>query len=365
VERLGRIMVIAAIYIGTVVGAGFASGQEIWYFFSRFQQRGLWGLLCSTLVFAILGVKAIEWGRRIKAQSYRELFYSLVGKGYGCFCDGMITLFLFLLIGIMLAGAGAVTNALGWGGRLGVTSALLLTVLVLLKPLTGLKRVNAFVVPLLCLTGLLLNLKGQRVLLPLAPGGPATGNWLVAALQYSAYNLVLALPVLVNLYRLEPDPTVLKWGGIAGGCVLGMLAFFFYTVLTNYDFSGIDLPVLFLTGNWRWGWPFFYSLVLWGELFTSLVANAYGLISRFHLDKTRFYGLKVFLLMVLAAFISQLGFARLIKKIYPFYGYFAFTLLLPLLIRPLPPSKEGREIYRKRHFFDRAVLDIKKRKTLL
>src|SRR5690606_15926229 len=122
-------------------------------------------------------------------------------------------------------------------------------------------------------------------------------------LQYSAYNLILALPVLVNLYRLEPDPVVLKWGGVVGGSALGILAFLFHLVLKNHNFSGVDLPVLFLTRNWKWGWPFFYSLVLWGELFTSLVANAYGLIRRFRLEKARFYGGKLFLLMVLAALV--------------------------------------------------------------
>lgn len=355
-ERLGRIMVIASIYIGAVVGAGFASGQEIWYFFARFQQGGSWGLLCSALIFAVLGAKAMEWGRRIGAQSYRDLFQSVVGEGYGFIADLMLTVFLFLLSGIMLAGAGAITSAVGWGGWPGVAGALLLTVLVLLRPLKGLKSVNSVVVPFLCLTGFLLNLGGPGTTALLAPGGTGPGHWLVAALQYSAYNLFLALPVLVNLYRLEPDPVILRWGGLVGGGALGILAFFFYNMLKNYDFSGIDLPVLFLTRNWRWGWPYFYSLVLWGELFTSLVANVYGLLSRFRLEKTRFYGGKLFSLMVLAAFVSRFGFARLIKKVYPLYGYLAFTLLIPLMVRPLPdpPSPGGQErpgIFQKKPFF--------------
>lgn len=344
-ERWRRVMVIAFVYIGAVVGAGFASGQEIWYFFARFQQKGAWGLIVSTLIFALLGAKAMEWGRRLEAQSYREFFQSVAGKGYGFLADLMLTAFLFLLSGIMLAGAGAITSVMGWGRWSGVGSALLLTVLALLKPLAGLKRVNAVVVPFLCLTGFLLNLGGPVTPAPLAPGEMAAGNWLVGALQYGAYNLFLALPVLVNLYRLEPDPAVLMWGGVVGGGTLGILAFYFYIMLKNYDFSGIDLPVLFLTRNWKWGWPFFYSLVLWGELFTSLVANVYGLLSRFRLEQTRFYSGKLVLLMVMAAFVSWFGFAPLIKKVYPVYGYLALTLLIPLTVRPLPapPAAKGKE----------------------
>ena len=40
--RLGRVTSIALIYIGTVVGAGFASGQETWFFFS-FSGKGPMG----------------------------------------------------------------------------------------------------------------------------------------------------------------------------------------------------------------------------------------------------------------------------------------------------------------------------------
>ena len=104
-------MVVAFIYIGTVVGAGFASGQEIWFFFSRYQAYGTWGLLLSGIIFAYLGVKAMEWGRRAEAESYRDIFKMVVGNRYAKFCDIMVTVFLFLLIGIMLAGSGAVTAA--------------------------------------------------------------------------------------------------------------------------------------------------------------------------------------------------------------------------------------------------------------
>lgn len=341
-ERLGRMLVIAFIYIGTVVGAGFASGQEIWYFFSRYQAGGTWGLLLSGVIFAGLGVKAMEWGRRIAARSYLDFFGAVVGRQYALGCDLMLTVFLFLLVGIMLAGAGAVTAAFGWSWVLGTGAAVLGGILVLLKPLAGLKGVNTLVVPLLGLTGLLLNLGGVGVPVPPVAAGPVSGSWFWVALQYSAYNLILALPVLVTLHRLEPDPRLLMGGGLLGGLSLSVLAFLFHLVLKNYDFHGIELPILFLTQNWRWGWPFFYSFVLWGELFTSLVANLYGLVSRFRLVQGRAYPWELAFILVLAALVSRFGFARLLQTVYPFYGCFALTILVPMALRPLPGPRKRR-----------------------
>ncbi|NLM38222.1 MAG: hypothetical protein GX202_08870 [Firmicutes bacterium] len=362
--RLGRMLVVAFIYIGTVVGAGFASGQEIWFFFSRYRGYGTLGLLLSGVAFAFLGVKAMEWGRRIETGSYRDFFTAIIGRQYAFFCDIMLTVFLLVLTGIMLAGAGAVTAAFGWGWAVGTWAAVIGAMVALIKPLTGLKGVNSLVVPLLCLTGWLLHLGKTGVAAPLAPGG-WPGGWFLAALQYSAYNLILALPVLVTLYRLEPDPAVLVGGGLVGGVGLGILACLFHLVLKEFDFAAIDLPILFLTRRWRWGWPFFYSFVLWGELFTSLVANLYGLVSRFHLEEDRFYLWKLAFVLLLAVVVSRFGFARLLQKVYPFFGCFALTILLPLALRPLPPAKKEADKARKRRFFDRRKDDINKRERLL
>ena len=100
--------------------------------------------------------------------------------------------------------------------------------------------------------------------------------------------------------------------------------------------------------------------MLWGELFTSLVANTYGLVSRFRLEESRSYLWKLALVLILAALVSRFGFARLLQKVYPLYGCFAWTVLVPLALRPLPPPKEEADKARKRRFFDQGEVDIRK-----
>ncbi|HBT17840.1 MAG TPA: hypothetical protein DEB05_12900 [Firmicutes bacterium] len=339
-NRFTRVMIVALIYIGTVVGAGFASGQEIWYFFSRYQTKGTWGLLLSIIILGFLGAKAMEWGRRIGAESYRDFLKEVVGVSYGYLCDLMMTGFIFLLTGVMLAGSGAVATELGWGREVGCGATVILTILVLSKRLAGLKGANLVVVPLLFFTGLILNLYGKRMMAPMSGQPIPSGFWLVAALQYSAYNLVMALPILVNLYQIESDPEILKWGGRMGGLALGSLALLFHMLLSKYDFSSIDLPLFYLTQNWKQWWRYLFSFVLWGELFTTLIADAYGLVSRFNLQKSKNYLGKLFLMLILAVLVSRIGFAHLIKRFYPLFGFLSFTILMPLWLRPLPPLKE-------------------------
>jgi uncharacterized membrane protein YkvI len=351
-NKLGRIAAIASIYIGTIIGAGFASGQEIWFFFSRYGTEGRWGLLVSTIVFGFLGAKAIEWGRRIGSCSYQDFLINLTGKYFGYFSDLMMTTFIFLLTGVMLAGSGAVAAETGLGREMVCWITVCLTVLILSQHLEGIKGVNLFVVPLLFIMGIIINFSEEKVILSVWEQTTSSGSWLLASLQYSAYNLVMALPVLVTLYRLEPDPMILKWGGLIGGLSLGILALLFYRVLVKYDFSTIDLPLAFITQHWKKGWRYLYLVALWGELFTTLIAHAYALASRFNLPKNRWYLGKLFLILSMAVLISRLGFARLIKRLYPLFGFFSFTILLPLWFKPLPALEDGQEIYRKSSFFD-------------
>lgn len=42
---------VAATYVGAVMGAGFASGQEIQQFFARFGYWGLVGVVLSSFLF--------------------------------------------------------------------------------------------------------------------------------------------------------------------------------------------------------------------------------------------------------------------------------------------------------------------------
>ena len=64
---------VAATYIGTVVGAGFASGQESLQFFAIFKGRGLIGLLIVTILFILYGYIIMELGYHLGSKSHIEI----------------------------------------------------------------------------------------------------------------------------------------------------------------------------------------------------------------------------------------------------------------------------------------------------
>ena len=65
---------VALTYVGAIVGAGFASGQELTRFFVVFKERGLLGTAIAGAIFAMLGALVIFLAKKLKSNSYAQLF---------------------------------------------------------------------------------------------------------------------------------------------------------------------------------------------------------------------------------------------------------------------------------------------------
>ncbi|HWI54630.1 MAG TPA: hypothetical protein VNT57_02985, partial [Desulfobacteria bacterium] len=141
---------IAATYIGTVVGAGFASGQEVLQFFGLFGFNGLLGLLLATVLFALFGWAVLDLGMRLNARSHLEVIYYAGGRWLGRLIDYVITFFLFGALTAMVAGAGAIfAEQFQWPALLGSVLMVVLTVVTVMMGLNGVINSISFVVPAL------------------------------------------------------------------------------------------------------------------------------------------------------------------------------------------------------------------------
>ncbi|WP_313778443.1 hypothetical protein [Paenibacillus larvae] len=105
-KRHIQVLQIAFTYVGTVVGAGFASGQEILQFFTRYGAVATGTILLSTILFIGVGIKLMLLSREVRAKSYEDMIRYLFGAKAGKW----VALFsLLVLLGVsivMLAGGG-------------------------------------------------------------------------------------------------------------------------------------------------------------------------------------------------------------------------------------------------------------------
>lgn len=324
--------------MGTVVGAGFASGQEIMHFVTRYGERSIPIVFLSTLLFIWTGGKILSLSRKIKAQSYHDLNQFLFGKTIGNWINMLTFLMLIFITGVMLAGAGALFQQYGeFYKQVGILVTAFFVYVIVSRGINGILIVNSFVVPAMILFNLIIF--GYTLYTKGFPNfnlTPANEFWMISPFLYASFNLSLALAVLVPLASESKNSLVLWAGGMLGGLGLGLLLFLSNYSLTAYfyDIINAEIPMAKIVSHWHPLLHVFFNLIIFGEIFTTLVGNIFGLTKQVHslypnLPSNRWMIILIFISYV----ISQFGFSRLIHFFYPIFGYISIGTFILLLVR--------------------------------
>ena len=338
---------VAATYIGTVVGAGFASGQEILQFFSIFGLNGFFGLLIVSMLFVIFGYIIMNLGCELKSTSYLSIIKKAGGKYLGTIIDYMITFFLFGSVTAMIAGSGAIFKQqfdipAVWGNLV----MAFLTTITVLTGIGGVINSISFVVPFLMIAALGVSICSSIFIPPNycnecnTFGNGLIRNWLWAAMLYASYNIILSAAVLGPLGNNARDKKIIKNGSILGGIGLGLgAAAIYFTLVRNLpNIIFIEVPMAFIAGRISYPIEIMYIIVLLAEIYTTAVGSLYGFSARIaqvnSSDKhyNRLHNKIITIFTAILAFItSKFGFSNLVSYLYPVMGYGGFILLICLL----------------------------------
>lgn len=99
-----RVLAYAGVYVGAVIGAGYASYQEILQFFAGYGFIGIAGAIITTILLAWYGAVFMELGYRLKTNSHKVVCRYLCGNLLGGLADYVLLFFMFGMITIMISG---------------------------------------------------------------------------------------------------------------------------------------------------------------------------------------------------------------------------------------------------------------------
>jgi len=322
--------------VGTVVGAGFASGQEVLLFFSLHGVNGLAALAIATAVLAGFGYLLMRAGWRLAAASYGPVLHYVAGPVLGGLLDVVLTFFLFGGTAAMFAGAGA-TLAQEYGlpyevGLLGMAAATLTTVL---SGIRGVVNSVSFVVPFLLTAVLAVSAAtlaaGTLNLDFTEPHRAAVSHWAVSGVAYGSFNLLLAASVLAPLARLT-GRRHLAPGVILGalGLGLGALAVNLTILVHVPDAASAEVPMVLAAARMSPALALAYTVVLLAEVYTTAVSGLFGFVNRVVGEHSRWFRLLTIVATALAVIGGQAGFSRLVSILFPVVGYVGFIFLAAL-----------------------------------
>jgi uncharacterized membrane protein YkvI len=320
--------------IGTTIGAGYASGQELWQFFGH--ESGL-AILLFTIFFIMSCSVILKVSYEKQSTDYLPVLRVIVGDRLTKAYDIMIFLYLFTTTVVMIAGSGATGQAFNlsyWWGA-GVTVAAL--ILLFLRDINGLLALNEYILPLL-LTGLLYVLlvftRDQG--LALFSHWHEQRNW-TAAFSFTALNilpLIAVLGAVGNKIRSKGEIWIAAGGS---GLVLGVVSYIYNNSLIQIadEILLYEIPLFAILKHYPFGMLVFMSVLLWFAIFTTAASGMLGIVTRVrHMLK-----MPMWLLVTIAAAImmplTTFGFSTLIGYIYPVYGILNLYVLTRLLLYPM------------------------------
>lgn len=132
-----NIIGIALAFIGLLVGAGFATGQEVVQYFTAFGLNGVWGIIIAGVVMTLAGTVFLQLGSYFHASEHNAVFRKVSHPIVSKMLDVAVIFTLFAVGFVMLAGAGSnLAQQFGFPTWVGST------VMMVLVLLTGLLDVN-------------------------------------------------------------------------------------------------------------------------------------------------------------------------------------------------------------------------------
>jgi uncharacterized membrane protein YkvI len=349
------VLKVAGAFVAFLIGAGFATGQEILQFFASEGLRGVGGALIFLAGGTYLTVSLLLLGHRHGFHDSGQVFTYYAGPVAGAILTWYTVIVLYSVYVVMLAGAGALLHQhLDVPVPIGSALMALAVFATLYFGLHGLVEVIGHVGPML--VALIILIAGTAVLRHadrVSAGDAIVGSldmlhasssWWMSGILYAAMISLGLAAFLPALGATIPSRRDLVYAGVAGPLLYTLALVLSTLALLGGlpDVNGTMIPMLQLAaGAVPFVVPIFPWIILAGIFTTAAPMLWIATVSLAQDGSPRY--------RTLAAALSVLGYAcgvalpydRLLNLIYPTVGYLGFVLIACMLLKQVRTRSIG------------------------
>lgn len=332
-NNMKNILKVTFVIIGTMIGAGFASGREIEMFFNYYGIKGILGLLVSSILTGVIIYKTFQILRKHQISSYEE-FLSAINqrKNVNKIMNIIIQMFLFISFYIMVAGFSAYFYQEFQIPIL--LSSVMMTILCYFtfqKDIRGVVSINTILIPALIAFVAYLGIKNlgftyQNLVIQkniqILNCSSILHNWFVSSILYASYNSIMLIPILIELSQYMDSNKKIKATSIACTSILNILGICLFCLLLrggNY-ISELELPMTQIVKEFGTAYQWIYGIVIIAAIFTSAISAGYGFLKNCSKTKKEYQYLNLFLCFS-SILVANVGFSKLVSLLYPIFGF--------------------------------------------
>lgn len=336
-RELLKIFQIAAVFIGTIVGAGLASGKEITEFFTTFGVYSFIGIIFCGLFYVFMGRIICKISIKYNLESYSDMIHKISPNFFGKITGITTTFYLISSASIILAGSGALIHQFFDIPKvIGTLIMITISAFFLLRETNGLIEINSIIVPTLIVTittiTLLYIFKAPESisitnLMNIVP--KKESGIVVSTILYCGYNILCCSGVLVPLSASIKKSRTMTLGVSLGAILLAILCGMLNLLLmvNQPEIYQFEIPLLFVANRFSTVIQALLLMVILLEMFSTEVSDVYSIGKS--LEQTFKVPFKkgIFLVLLIAFPISLIGFGNLITTLYPIFGLLSLVFI--------------------------------------
>lgn len=341
-----NILKIVFVIIGTLIGAGFASGQEVYLFFFTYGEKGLFGILVSSILMGIIIYKTLAIVDKYKIKNYKELIEVFMKPkknekflNLKNIINIVINLFVLVTFFIMIAGFGAYfEQELGINSLIGSLILASLSFLVFMTSVKGVVKANEILVPILIIfitiIGIL-NLKEINLLqLDNYLVRTNESNYILSSILYCSYNSILLIPVLITLKDYIKNKKQIRSIAVitTGITILLSVVIFLLLVKVDVDITKLEMPAVYVVSNMFKFLKAIYGFIILGSIFTTAISLGTSFLQNTSKNKKSYTQIAI-IMCITSVLVSKIGFSNLIHSLYPIFGYLGLVQIAVLILK--------------------------------
>ena len=319
-----EVISITLVIIGALIGAGFASGQEIFSFFYIYGKNGIYGILIMSILIGIFIYKSLKIIYQKQVYNYND-FLNLFIKNTKIrnVILWIVNVLLLVSFYIMVAGFGAYfEQEIGINRIIGSIVLNLLCVIVFFSNIKGVLKASNLIVPFLIFFIFFIGIK-NIVQIRTIDFHQMKNNWILSMIIYNSYNFILLMPVLISLKKQITKEKNIKKVSILVTIIILILSISIFFLLLNANIKEIEnqeMPIVYIISNYFNKYKKIYAFIVLASIFTTAISVGIGFLQNISKNSNS-YPQFVLFMCITSLLMSNIGFSKLLNFIYPVFGY--------------------------------------------
>ncbi len=355
---------VAAMYVGTLMGAGFASGREGWQFFGVFGAKGYLGLIIAGFLFMALGMMVSYIARTLETDDMGKIIVfsdspALI-SAVGYF---MAAILYTIIISMSAAGGSFLAQQFGLPQAVGGIIIVVLVIVTVLGDFERISKVFRLIVPALfavdvavCVIVIFSDID-QSGATSGFPTSSMASTWLWSAIIFVSYNMLGMIPIVGASSVNAKSKAHGVFGAGLGGFLLALLTFMLITGLRrDMEFSNsMDLPMLAYSARISPAANVLFGVILFAAIYSAATSTYYGFSTKIKESPKKKY---ILIAGAAVGFVCGLtGFKTIVAYLYPAEGYIGLVIIASIVINFFKTLRNARR--KKYPVRDDSFLDFK------